>query len=124
MATRDDWAARPMAARLEACRCEREGMMAENAQRQHLGQSMAYQEDAFSLLADRYALDAPDAPAEDGDLTPYLLATAPSVPACYRRATSVEGMEATYWLTSEEWATEVDTRARALLAASRAGGGA
>jgi hypothetical protein len=48
-------------------------MIAENNQRQHLGQSMAYQEDAFNQLLDRFALDLPDTPASE-DLTPYLTA--------------------------------------------------
>lgn len=33
---------------------EREGMIAENKQREHLGQSMAYWEDSFMQQADKF----------------------------------------------------------------------
>jgi hypothetical protein len=38
---------------LQALITEREGMVAENAQRQRLGESMAYQEDSFLVLAEQ-----------------------------------------------------------------------
>jgi hypothetical protein len=38
--------------RLEEMITRREGMIAENKQREYLGQSMAYTEDNFSILAD------------------------------------------------------------------------
>jgi hypothetical protein len=40
-------------AELQALICEREGMIAENVQRKHLGQSMAYQEDSFLIIAEK-----------------------------------------------------------------------
>jgi hypothetical protein len=39
---------------MEELICEREGMIAENMQRQHLEQAMAYQEDAFQVLGGRF----------------------------------------------------------------------
>lgn len=51
-----------------------------------------------------------------------MMAVAPSVPACYRRATSIEGIENTYWLTVDEWVQDVGQRADALIAAAQAGG--
>jgi hypothetical protein len=38
--------------RLEELITQREGMVAENKQREHLGQSLAYTEDSFLILAD------------------------------------------------------------------------
>jgi hypothetical protein len=38
--------------RLQEMITRREGMIAENKQREHLGQSMAYTDDNFQLLAD------------------------------------------------------------------------
>lgn len=40
-------------AELEALICEREAMVAENKQREFLGQAMAYQEDSFYVLAEQ-----------------------------------------------------------------------
>jgi len=49
---------------LEALITEREGMIAMNMQREHLGQSMAYEGNAFVFLADKLrALKEPEAPA-------------------------------------------------------------
>jgi hypothetical protein len=39
---------------MEELICEREGMIAENMQREHLGQSMAYFDDAFQVLASKF----------------------------------------------------------------------
>jgi len=38
---------------LQALLTEREGMVAENMQRLHIGQSMAYNEDSFQILAEK-----------------------------------------------------------------------
>jgi hypothetical protein len=38
---------------LEALITEREGMIAKNTQREHLGYSMAYWEDSFAILASK-----------------------------------------------------------------------
>jgi hypothetical protein len=38
---------------LQALIAEREGMIAENKQREYLGQAMAYVEDSFLILADK-----------------------------------------------------------------------
>jgi len=38
---------------LQALITEREGMVAENMQRLHIGQSMAYNEDSFLVLAEK-----------------------------------------------------------------------
>jgi hypothetical protein len=71
--TRAEWALRPLAVRLEACRCAREGMTADNEQRRHCGNSLAWGGNEFNTLETEYALDLPDTPAPE-DLTPYLTA--------------------------------------------------
>lgn len=40
---------------MEALKCEREGMVAENLQRVHLEQAMAYQYDSFMVLAGQFS---------------------------------------------------------------------
>jgi hypothetical protein len=82
--TRAGWALRPLAVRLEACRCAREGMTADNEQRQHCGNSLAWGGNEFNALEIEYALDLPDTPAPE-DLTPYLTAAA-IIEAQYCRA--------------------------------------
>ena len=39
---------------MEELICQREGMIAENKQREYLGQSMAYQDDVFQILGSRF----------------------------------------------------------------------
>jgi hypothetical protein len=45
----DVWYELNIRLQMEALISEREGMIAENKQREHLGQSMAYQEDSFAI---------------------------------------------------------------------------
>lgn len=49
---------------LEALITEREGMIAENTQRVHLGQSMAYGDGDFTILARKMRALIEDAPEE------------------------------------------------------------
>ncbi len=50
----DNWFELNIRLQMEALVSEREGMIAENQQRIHLEQSMAYQEDSFRLNANQF----------------------------------------------------------------------
>lgn len=114
--TRAEWAARPLVARIEACRCDRDGKLAENEQRQHCGNAMAYGDNDFDQLVDAYALDLPDAPAaapaECGPM-PWRLQIAAMIEAARMTTGTIQDNPAGSLAMAD-----------ALLAAHRAGGGA
>ena len=115
MSSRDDWAARSLAARIEACRCVREGMLADNVQRMRQDCAPAWPGEVFNALETDFALDLLDLPAPV-DLTPYLTA------AAIAEYTVVVEDGVTRIVSNEEWAKQVVGRARALRAAALEGG--